>query len=161
MGGGGYTVPAYLIFGGNMGLSVREFEKRVKEIYGRWYVKARSVTIISDGKPKTFSEPIQVWERPAFKGPGFENDSLVMEIENSPNISHLKRLKKGHWQRTQNMQKSIFESCRDNYNEAQKRISTKTSYETKQYVLEHRGAFRETARRLGLSRGSIRDGLGV
>ncbi len=144
-----------------MCLSTKEFGKRVKDICDRWYLKTRSLTIISKDGAKTYENPVQVWEHPFAKGLGFETDSMVMEIEGLISLSHLKKLKEGHWYRTQEMQKSIFLNSREQHEEREKRVSKKTAYETKQYVLEHRGAFRETARRLGLSRGSIRDGLGV
>jgi hypothetical protein len=144
-----------------MGLSVKEFEKRIKNIYSRWYLKSRSLVVISGASVREINEPTQVWERPIAKGAGFETDSLVMEIDGPISLKHLKKLKQGHWQRTQNMQKSIFELCRDQHEEREKIQAGRTAYERKQFVMEHRHAFRETSRRLGLSRGSIRDGLGV
>jgi hypothetical protein len=144
-----------------MGIGVREFERRVKNIYNRWYVKSRSLVVISGAGVHEINEPTQVWERPIAKGTGFETDSLVMEIDGPISLKHLKKLKQGHWQRTQNMQKSVFDFCREKQETAKKIESQKTAYERKQFVLEHRHAFRETSRRLGLSRGSIRDGLGV
>ena len=143
-----------------MGLSIREFEQRAKAICSRWYVKARSYTKITDAGPKTFSEPVQVWERPFAKGPGFETDTLVMEIKDKPpSLSHLKDLKRGHWYRTQEMQKQVFELCREQNKERDKIISSRTSYETKQFVLDHRNEFRKASRRLGLSRGTVRYGI--
>ena len=142
-----------------MGIGVKEFERKVKEIYPRWYVKSRSLIAMTDAGIHQCDEPIQVWERPIARGFGFSSDSMVMEIKGAISPNHLKKLKQGHWYRQQDMQKQIFDLCREESNEQAKRTSNMTSYETKQYVMEHRKAFREAGRRLGLSRGSVR-GMG-
>ena len=142
-----------------MGLSVRDFSQRVKNIYSRWYVKSKSLVVITDAGIHEINEPTQVWERPISRGAGFESDSLVMEINGPISLQHVKKLKRGHWFRVQEMQKSIFDACRDDVEKSKKAMSNHTAYETKQFVIEHRNAFRETSRRLGLSRGTIRDGI--
>ena len=139
-----------------MALSIREFSERVEKICDRWSVKSRSITVVSDAGVKSFNEPIQVWERPYAKGEGFSTDTLVMEFNGAPSISHLKKLRQGHWYRTQELQKSIFELCREEQMEKKRIGSSRTSYDTRQIIMEHRKGFREKCRRLGLSRGSMR-----
>lgn len=139
-----------------MALSIREFEGRVKAICPRWSVKARSLTVITDAGVFSHNEPIQVWERPYSRGPGFESDTLIMEIENSPSVKHLNQLRQGHWYRTQEMQKQIFKMCADEQEEKKNIGSRRTSYETKQFVMEHRKEFIKAARRAGITKGTVR-----
>ena len=151
-----------------MAYGLAEFERRVKKICPRWYVRGGPILRLSDSQAKAVLRPIQVWEVPYAQGQGFQGHTLIMEVGDPDeyaetgewprlNPNHINSLRRGHWNRVRCKQLEEIQKVNKENERRKIRNAHQQSFINEQFARENRSAFRQATRGLGISKATLKD----